>query len=121
MHAVPDDSTALLLQPMLKRKAEVLEEGEEEEDLGLSEGSPNFVPYHTPVYMSGEQLKLSDIRRLLRRQGVKCELRGGVLHCPRGRLTLYKSLEDGAVVMEGDVSEHYFRLREIVTSQFVVI
>lgn len=80
-------------------------------------------PTHRSVLVG--DLKLADFKQFLSSQGIQVELAGGVLHC--GEFVTLRKVSDanqkGAaaaqqVVIEGPLTEEYYKIRELLYSQF---
>ncbi len=64
-------------------------------------------------------LNLGDLRQDLISQGIKTELVQGVLICD-GLISIYRADDQNEITMEGPLSSLYYRVRDIVYSQYVV-
>ncbi|XP_011305603.1 probable cleavage and polyadenylation specificity factor subunit 2 [Fopius arisanus] len=83
------------------------------EPLGVSQ-----VPGHQAIFIN--ELKLSDFKQILTKHNIPSELSGGVLWCCGDTIAVRKE-DAGKVVFEGAVSEDYYRVRELLYEQFVII
>ncbi|KAL1512753.1 hypothetical protein ABEB36_002291 [Hypothenemus hampei] len=73
---------------------------------------------HEPVFVN--ELKLSDFKQVLAKSNVSSEFSGGVLWCCNGTIAVRK-LETGKIVLEGCMSEDYFKVKELLYDQFAIL
>jgi len=66
------------------------------------------------------QLKLSDFKQVLARNGISAEFINGALWCCNGTVALRRN-QSGEVALEGCVSEDYYRVRELMYGQYIII
>lgn len=66
------------------------------------------------------ELKLSDFKMVLMRNGILSEFKGGVLYCGSGSVAL-KRHDSGRVTIEGTVSEEYFVVRSLLYEQYAIL
>jgi len=68
-------------------------------------------------------VKLADFREVLRKEGFRAELFGGVLLTLDGNLALKKEIVNGisTIRMEGTISADYFKVRSLLYSQFSIL
>lgn len=66
------------------------------------------------------ELKLSDFKQILMKSNISSEFSGGVLWCCNGTLAVRK-LDQGKVVIEGCLSEDYYKVRELLYEQFAIV
>ncbi|XP_046401848.1 probable cleavage and polyadenylation specificity factor subunit 2 [Ischnura elegans] len=78
----------------------------------------NQVPGHQTVFIN--ELKLSDFKQVLIKHGIPSEFSGGVLWCCGGILAVRRH-EAGRVVLEGCLSEEYYRVRELLYEQYAIV
>lgn len=65
-------------------------------------------------------VKLSALRAALAEVGIGAEFAGGGLVCS-GRVTVRRSADgDGAVTLEGPLSQDYYRVRDVLYAQYHV-
>ncbi|XP_014272674.1 probable cleavage and polyadenylation specificity factor subunit 2 [Halyomorpha halys] len=83
------------------------------EPLPLTEVNP-----HQAVFIN--ELKLSDLKQILSRNGIESEFSGGVLWCCNGTIAI-RRLESSKVYLEGWISENYYRIREILYGQYAIL
>lgn len=76
------------------------------------------IPGHDTSYIN--ELKLSDFKQVLIRNGISSEFIGGVLWCCNGTVALKRN-ESGKVTLEGCISEDYYRVRELMYDQYAII
>uniref|UniRef100_A0A6V7ING6 Cleavage and polyadenylation specificity factor subunit 2 n=1 Tax=Bracon brevicornis TaxID=1563983 RepID=A0A6V7ING6_9HYME len=78
----------------------------------------NQVPGHQAIFIN--ELKLSDFKQILTKHNIPSELSGGVLWCCNDAIAVRKE-ESGRVVFEGVISDDYYRIRDLLYEQFVII
>ncbi|XP_055677061.1 probable cleavage and polyadenylation specificity factor subunit 2 [Lutzomyia longipalpis] len=91
---------------------------EETKILTLEPMRPEDIPSHESVFIN--ELKLSDFKQVLMRNNIPSEFSGGVLWCCNGTLAL-KRLDTGKVLIEGALSEEYFRIRQLLYEQYAIL
>ena len=64
-------------------------------------------------------VRLSELRKALATQGIASEFRGGALYCA-GQVVVKRRGEGGGLVLEGAGSTSFYRVREIIYSQYHV-
>ncbi|XP_046656106.1 probable cleavage and polyadenylation specificity factor subunit 2 isoform X2 [Daphnia pulicaria] len=79
---------------------------------------PKDIPGHETSYIN--ELKLSDFKQVLVRNGISSEFIGGVLWCCNGNVALRRN-ESGRVTLEGCISDDYYRVRELLYEQYAII
>ena len=72
-------------------------------------------PPHKPVFVG--DLKLADFKQLLATKGIQAEFVGGVLRCGDA-FAVRKSGGGQQLVIEGPLSEDYYKLRDLLYSKF---
>ncbi|XP_024082036.1 probable cleavage and polyadenylation specificity factor subunit 2 [Cimex lectularius] len=83
------------------------------EPLPLTEVNP-----HDSVLVN--ELRLSDLKQLLSKKGIDSEFTAGVLWCCN-RTICIKRTDTRKVSLEGWISENYFKVREILYSQYAIL
>uniref|UniRef100_A0A1E1XGR2 Cleavage and polyadenylation specificity factor subunit 2 n=1 Tax=Amblyomma aureolatum TaxID=187763 RepID=A0A1E1XGR2_9ACAR len=78
---------------------------------------PSQVPGHATIFIN--ELKLSDFKQVLLRNGVQAEFSGGVLYC--NGIVAVRRNEAGRINIEGCLCEDYFKVREILYQQYAII
>ncbi|KAL3288727.1 hypothetical protein HHI36_003162 [Cryptolaemus montrouzieri] len=73
---------------------------------------------HDTVFIN--ELKLSEFKQVLAKCNISSEFSGGVLWCCNGTIAV-RRVESGRVILEGCISEEYYRVREILYEQFAVL
>lgn len=73
---------------------------------------------HEPVFIN--ELKLSDFKQVLAKANVSSEFSGGVLWCCNGTIAVRK-LETGKIVLEGCISDDYYRVKDLLYDQFAIL
>ncbi|CAM6100385.1 unnamed protein product [Calypogeia fissa] len=91
--------------------------GAEEEDMLPLLPLSNTPPPHKAVYVG--DLRLPDLKQLLATKGVQAEFAGGVLRC--GDNISVRRSGGQQLVIEGPLSEDYYRIRELLYSQFYML
>jgi cleavage and polyadenylation specificity factor subunit 2 len=69
---------------------------------------------HSPVFLG--DVKLSNFKRILEKAGFKTKLGAGTLVA--NEVVAVRKAEDGELVLEGCISETYYRVRELLYQQF---
>ena len=64
-------------------------------------------------------VKLSELKAALGRAGIGADFYAGMLVCA-GRVTIKRTDIGGDLLIEGAMSEDYYRIRDVVYSQFLV-
>ncbi|CAN8022745.1 unnamed protein product [Ixodes persulcatus] len=78
---------------------------------------PSQIPGHATIFVN--ELKLSDFKQVLLRNGVQAEFSGGVLYC--NGIVAVRRNEAGRINIEGCLCEDYFKVREILYKQYAII
>ena len=65
-------------------------------------------------------VRLSDLRLALGQAGISAEFASGRLVCAAGRVTVRRADADGELLLEGPLSEDYYRVRDVVYRQYHV-
>lgn len=65
------------------------------------------------------ELRLSDFKQILMKEGIQAEFIGGVLVCNNS--VAIRRNQQGLVDMEGCLSEDYYRIRELLYSQYAIL
>lgn len=65
------------------------------------------------------ELRLSDFKQILLKEGIQAEFIGGVLVC-NGSVAIRRN-QQGQVDMEGCLSEDYYRIRELLYDQYAIL
>lgn len=89
---------------------------EETKELTL-EPNASIEPHDT-VFIN--ELKLSEFKQILAKSNVSSEFSGGVLWCCNGTIAV-RRVESGRVIIEGCISEDYYRVRELLYEQFAIL
>ena len=64
-------------------------------------------------------MRLSEVRKALAEAGITAEWQGGMLLCS-GVVTIKVGDQDGQVQLEGALCDDYFKIRDVVYSQYHV-
>ncbi|XP_050295104.1 probable cleavage and polyadenylation specificity factor subunit 2 [Anthonomus grandis grandis] len=91
-------------------------EDEDVKELTLEPHSDEHL--HDPVFVN--ELKLSDFKQILSKSNVNSEFSGGVLWCCNGTIAVRK-LDTGKIVLEGCISEDYYRVKDLLYDQFAIL
>eukprot|EP00096_Caligus_rogercresseyi_P010260 TRINITY_DN3678_c0_g1_i3.p1 TRINITY_DN3678_c0_g1~~TRINITY_DN3678_c0_g1_i3.p1 ORF type:complete len:209 (-),score=79.24 TRINITY_DN3678_c0_g1_i3:603-1229(-) len=102
------------------------EEGEEEESSSLKkprvpllESAPmDLCCNHQATFIN--ELKLSDFKAILTKNGISSEFQGGVLFCGEGFVAL-RRLDSGRITIEGSLCPEYYRVRELLYDQYAIV
>ncbi|KAK2709202.1 hypothetical protein QYM36_013011 [Artemia franciscana] len=78
----------------------------------------NLIPSHKTAFLN--DIKLSDFKQILGKNGIPSEFIGGTLRCCGGNISLQR-LETGKVSIEGTLSEDYFKVRDLLYEQYAII
>lgn len=62
-------------------------------------------------------VKLSQLKRALARANIAADFHAGGLYCD-GDILVRRQGDDGGLVLEGSLSDQYFKIRDIVYSQY---
>ncbi|XP_017769181.1 PREDICTED: probable cleavage and polyadenylation specificity factor subunit 2 [Nicrophorus vespilloides] len=93
----------------------------DEEDLKTYALEPmsclNQIPHDT-VYIN--ELKLSEFKQILSKSNISSEFSGGVLWCCNGTIAI-RRIETGKVIVEGCISEEYYKVRELLYDQYAIL
>ncbi|XP_014237486.1 probable cleavage and polyadenylation specificity factor subunit 2 [Trichogramma pretiosum] len=83
------------------------------EPLPLSE-----IPGHETAFIN--ELKLSDFKQILSKSNMNSEFSGGVLWCCNNTIAVRRH-EAGKIIMEGCLSEEYYKVRELLYEQYAIV
>jgi cleavage and polyadenylation specificity factor subunit 2 len=76
---------------------------------------------HSAVMLSMGDIKLSKMKAVLNKQGLSAEFHMGQLRCS-GHITLRKERdESNHIVIDGPLCDEYYRIRDLLYSQFVIL
>ncbi|RWS18002.1 cleavage and polyadenylation specificity factor subunit 2-like protein [Dinothrombium tinctorium] len=106
-----------------KPDIEMKEEGKKESTGGrellptLRPLPPCQLPSHLTIFVN--ELKLSDFKQVLMKNGVQAEFSGGVLYC--NNQVAVRRNETGRIHLEGTLCEDYFKVRELLYQQYAVV
>lgn len=78
---------------------------------------PEHVPLHNAIFVN--ELRLSDFKQVLLNNGIQAEFSDGILYC-NDRVTLRKR-GTGRIHLEGTLCDEYFRVRDLLYKQYIVI
>ncbi|XP_022244624.1 cleavage and polyadenylation specificity factor subunit 2-like isoform X3 [Limulus polyphemus] len=106
-------------EELKKEKEEV-----EEEETGSRELIPTLQPLPTSLVcghpsMFINELKLSDFKQVLLRNGIQAEFSGGVLYC--NSVVAIRKNEAGRINLEGCLCEDYYKVRDLLYEQYAII
>lgn len=77
----------------------------------------NQIPSHPTIFVN--ELKLSDFKQVLMKNGIQAEFSGGVLYC-NNQVEVRRS-EAGRIHLEGTLSEDYYKVRRLLYDQYAII
>ncbi|XP_072283809.1 cleavage and polyadenylation specificity factor subunit 2 [Pyxicephalus adspersus] len=77
----------------------------------------NEIPGHQSVFMN--EPRLSDFKQVLLREGIQAEFVGGVLVC--NNLVAVRRTETGRIGLEGCICEDFYKIRELLYSQYAIV
>lgn len=78
----------------------------------------NQVVGHQTAFIN--ELKLSDFRQVLNKNNIPSEFAGGVLWCCNGTIAVRRH-EAGRVILEGCLSDDYYRVRQLLYEQYAIV
>ncbi|XP_025989927.1 probable cleavage and polyadenylation specificity factor subunit 2 [Solenopsis invicta] len=78
----------------------------------------NEVPGHQTTFIN--ELKLSDFKQVLNKSNIPSEFSGGVLWCCNNTIAVRRH-EAGKVILEGCISEDYYKVRELLYEQYAIV
>lgn len=78
---------------------------------------PDLVPPHDAIFIN--ELKLSDFKQVLLNNNIQAEFSDGVLYC-NDRVSVRKR-ESGRIHLEGTLCDDYFKVRDLLYSQYVIL
>ncbi|KAM0733097.1 putative cleavage and polyadenylation specificity factor subunit 2 [Formica fusca] len=78
----------------------------------------NEVPGHQTTFVN--ELKLSDFKQVLNKSNIPSEFSGGVLWCCNNTIAVRRH-EAGKVILEGCISEDYYKVRELLYEQYAIV
>ncbi|XP_049826787.1 probable cleavage and polyadenylation specificity factor subunit 2 isoform X2 [Aethina tumida] len=73
---------------------------------------------HDPVFIN--ELKLSDFKMILAKNNINSEFSGGVLWCSNATIAI-RRVENSKILLEGCVSEDYYRVRSLLYEQYAML
>lgn len=76
------------------------------------------IPPHENVFIN--ELKLSEFKQVLSRSNISSEFSAGVLWCSNGTIAI-RRVESGRVMVEGSISEDYYRVRQLLYEQYAIL
>ncbi|XP_044264414.1 probable cleavage and polyadenylation specificity factor subunit 2 [Tribolium madens] len=96
---------------------EPMEVDEDESKILTLEPYGDNIPHDT-VFIN--ELKLSEFKQILAKSNINSEFSGGVLWCSNGTLAI-RRVEAGRVILEGCISEDYYKVKELLYEQYAVL
>lgn len=78
----------------------------------------NQVAGHQTAFIN--ELKLSDFKQVLNKNSIPSEFSGGVLWCCNGTIAVRRH-EAGRVILEGCLSDDYYRVRDLLYEQYAIV
>ncbi|KAK9729155.1 Zn-dependent metallo-hydrolase RNA specificity domain [Popillia japonica] len=98
--------------------AEPMEVDEEETKILTLEPTISRNMPHDTVFIN--ELKLSEFKQILAKSNITSEFSGGVLWCCNGTIAI-RRVESGRVLIEGCISEDYYKVRELLYEQYAIL
>ncbi|OQR96138.1 cleavage and polyadenylation specificity factor subunit [Achlya hypogyna] len=74
---------------------------------------------HTPMRLSQGKITLDSMKQLLAKAGFKANFSGGMLVCDDG--VVLKRARNNEIMVEGTLSASYYRIRDILYSQYTLV
>ncbi|KAF5272426.1 hypothetical protein FQA39_LY07894 [Lamprigera yunnana] len=97
---------------------EPVEENEEDNKILTLEPLLTEPPSHDTVFIN--ELKLSEFKQVLLRCNITSEFSGGVLWCSNGTIAI-RRIENGKIILEGCISDDYYRVRDLLYQQYAIL
>jgi cleavage and polyadenylation specificity factor subunit 2 len=72
------------------------------------------------MYVAAGDAKLSDLKTALEKEGIAAVFVEGHLQCSGSVSVKRTVLEDGGIILEGPLSDDYYRIRTVLYSQYQV-
>lgn len=100
-------------------KTQLMEQDElESEKLPLLDaGDAESIPSHNAIFIN--ELKLSDFKQVLLNNNIQAEFSDGILYC--GDKLAVKKRETGRIHLEGILCDEYFKVRDLLYKQYVIM
>lgn len=100
-------------------KTQVIEDDELTTDKlpHLDAVEPETVPPHNAIFIN--ELKLSDFKQVLLNNNIQAEFSEGILYC--GDKLAIKKREAGRIHLEGILCDEYFKVRDLLYKQYVIM
>lgn len=73
---------------------------------------------HDTVFVN--ELKLSEFKQVLIKCNINSEFSGGVLWCSNGTIAI-RRIENGKIIIEGCISEDYYKVRDLLYQQYAIL
>jgi cleavage and polyadenylation specificity factor subunit 2 len=77
----------------------------------------NQIPSHPTIFVN--ELKLSDFKQVLMKNGIQAEFSGGVLYC-NNQVEVRRN-SAGRIHLEGSLSQDYYKVRKLLYEQYAII
>uniref|UniRef100_A0A2R5LLA6 Cleavage and polyadenylation specificity factor subunit 2 n=2 Tax=Ornithodoros turicata TaxID=34597 RepID=A0A2R5LLA6_9ACAR len=108
----------IVLEEHLGQTDDIMDTDESRESMYILQPlAANQVPTHSTIFIN--ELKLSDFKQVLLRNGIQAEFSGGVLYC--NNIVAVRRNETGRINIEGSLCEDYFKVRDILYKQYAII
>jgi cleavage and polyadenylation specificity factor subunit 2 len=87
----------------------------------LNEAAEHEIPGHRAVFIG--EVRLADFKQVLAQSGYRSEFIGGVLVTAEGTIALKKEEVEGLprIKIEGVISADYFKIRQLLYSQYTIL
>lgn len=79
---------------------------------------PEQVPLHDAIFIN--ELKLSGFKQVLLNNGIRAEFLDGVLYC-NDKVTVRRRQETGTIHLEGTLCDDYYKIRDLLYNQYIMI
>ncbi|KAF7990811.1 hypothetical protein HCN44_000616 [Aphidius gifuensis] len=78
----------------------------------------NEIPGHPTILIN--ELKIGDFKQILTKNNIQCEVKDGIIWCCNNTIVI-RRLEAGKYVVDGCLSEEYYKVRELLYEQYAII
>ena len=87
----------------------------------LNEAAENAIPGHRAIFIG--EVSLANFKEVLQQAGYRADFVGGVLITAEGTIALRKEEVDGLprIKIEGVISADYFKIRQLLYSQYIIL
>lgn len=92
--------------------------GDDNRVIALDPLPSDKIPPHNFVFLN--ELKLAAFKEVLVKNNISSEISGGMLLCCNGTIAV-KRIDTGKVIIEGCLSEEYYKIRELLYEQYAIV